>query len=105
MFVVPFIGLSVLIHIAIIVFFNVFHITPINWLRISRYKKISSFVGSVIILTVFTLAIFSASLLVRVSLQEKHSNLAFFENHQKVLVRTMNFVYMQTIKVNPAIAE
>lgn len=101
----PLIGLSVLIHIAIIIFFNIFHITPNNWQKIRRPKIISSVLGSLIIFGVFSFVFVSAAFLVHNTISEKHSTIYFFEHHDIPIASLANVVYLQTIEIKPALAQ
>lgn len=77
----PFIGLSVFIHIILIIIFKIFHINPYNWNRKKRYSVINFWLSSIIIVTMFSFVLFSAGVLVHASIVEKHSNIIFIKNH------------------------
>ena len=101
----PFIGLSILVHISIIIFFNIFHITPSNWQKIRQHRRLNTVLGSAIILSVVGFALVSAFFLVRASVDEKHSTLVFLEEHDRVLANIGGDIYSVTLKVNPALAQ
>jgi uncharacterized membrane protein len=105
MFVVPFLGLSILVHISIIIFFNVFHITPSNWRKIRHRKKFDTFWGSLIILSIFGFAFISAASLIRLSATEKHSTIDLIENNQVPLEHFADAIYLQTIGIRPLLAQ
>jgi len=101
MIIVPFIGLSILIHILIIIFYSTFHMGPSNKRQQNRYLMFNKFFGSIIIIFVFSFVLISATSLIRLSVTDKHSTWGFIEN-SKILPVLANDLYSATIRVDRA---
>ena len=99
MLTVPFIGISILAHISIIIFYTVFHLTPRKGQQTNNHKIFNKIFGSIIIITVFSFVSLTAFSLVRMSVEEKHSTIVFLR-HNYVLPFIVNAVYTTTIKVD-----
>lgn len=69
----PFIGLSVFIHIAIIIFYKLLHLKKQSP-RLIPLKVQSYWLGCVVIFFVFTFVLGGASLLVKASITDEHAN-------------------------------
>jgi hypothetical protein len=74
----PFVGLSIMVHIVVIVGHRLFHWTPMK--PESRKENVVAFVrflGFGIIGAVFAVVLISATVLVRASVKDKHSSIRF----------------------------
>jgi hypothetical protein len=81
----PFIGLSIFIHITLIIVFKVFRLTPSNERVARRSYKLNNWVSLLIITTIFSFTFTTAAILVRASIIERHSSINFIKNHSIML--------------------
>jgi hypothetical protein len=93
----PFIGLSILVHIVLIIVYKTFNIVPSKKRTIRHYSAFNTWLGLVIITGVFSFVFVSAAFLVHASIVEEHSsinlirhNSAFLQNLLHVNINEAN---------------
>ena len=99
MLTIPFVGLSIVAHIAIIIFYTIFRISPDNQKHREPNKILNKFFGFVIIIFIFSFVIVSGGSLVLLSVMEKHSTIVFIKDSY-ILPNLVNGLYSITIKIN-----
>jgi hypothetical protein len=76
----PFIGLSTLIHLILIIIYRLFHLKKSSHLLIYKYRSIRAFLGLSIIFSMFSFIFVSAVFMLHASAVEKHSEIHIIEN-------------------------
>ena len=76
----PIIGISVLVHVAIIVFHKIFHIKEQEDAPIKKVSKKQYVFSCLIVLVMFSLMLFTAAGLLNASLTERHSTIYLIED-------------------------
>ncbi len=84
----PFIGLSILVHIILIIVYKTFNIVPNAKRTVRQYSAFNTWLGLVIITGVFSFVFVSAALMVHASIVEKHSSINLIRNNS-VFLRTL----------------
>lgn len=80
---IPFFGISIIVHIILILVYHLFHLPPRTYVLPTKTNAFRNWAGLLVILGVFGFVLVSATLLVRASIMERHSSFNYVRNHSE----------------------
>ena len=81
----PSIGLSVIIHICVIIFYRFSHHTSFFKNRKNHFVSITNFLGLTTIMVISVIILTGAFYTVQLSIAEKHSSINFIKHHMGII--------------------